>query len=215
MKVRWLGHASFLLTSDDGTRVVIDPYGSVENLNYDPIDETADIVTVSHGHRDHNNVAAVRGNPEVVEGAGVRQVKGIEFTGISTFHDASQGSERGANTIFCFTLDGVRVCHLGDLGHRLSDADVAEIGEIDVLLIPVGGHFTVDAAAATETCDALKPRVVIPMHFKNDKCAYPIADVEPFLEGRPAVRRAGDSEIELRKEELPQATETVVLDHAM
>jgi len=215
MKVKWLGHASFLLTSDDGTRVVIDPYGPVEGLNYDPINETAEIVTVSHGHGDHNNVAAVKGNPEVVEGAGVKLARGIEFTGISTSHDTTQGSERGANTIFCFALDGVMVCHLGDLGHRLSDADVAQIGKVDVLLTPVGGHFTIDAAVATETCNALKPRVVVPMHFRTDKCAYPIADVEPFLEGRSNVRRAGDSEIELNKEKLPQATETVVLDHAM
>ena len=215
MKVRWLGHASFLLTSDDGTRVVVDPYGPVDGLNYDPINETAEIVTVSHGHGDHNNVLAIKGNPEVVEGAGVRQVKGIEFAGIGTSHDTSQGSERGANTIFCFTLDGLGVCHLGDLGHRLSDAHVAQIGKVDLLLIPVGGHFTIDAAAATETCDALKPRVVIPMHFRTDKCAYPIADVEPFLQGRPNVRRAGDSEIEVSKDQLPQATETVVLDHDM
>lgn len=215
MKIKWLGHASFLLTSDDGTRVVNDPYGPVEGLDYDPIDEAAEIVTVSHGHGDHNNVAAVKGNPEVVEGAGIKLVKGIEFTGVRTSHDAAKGSQRGTNTIFCFALDGVRVCHLGDLGHSLSEADVARIGAVDVLLIPVGGHFTIDHVVATQTCDTLSPRVVVPMHFKNDKCAYPIADVEPFLRGRPNFRRANDSEIELSTNQLPQATETVLLDHAM
>ena len=215
MKVKWLGHATFLLASDQGTRVITDPYAPAETLSYAEIDETADVVTVSHEHGDHNNVSAVGGNPEVVRGAGIRQVRGIEFTGVSTFHDAQKGAERGANTVFCFALDGIRVCHLGDLGHPLSEQQVSEIGAIDLLLVPVGGHFTIDASVATETCVALNPRVVIPMHYRTEKCDYPIEGVEPFLRGRANVTRAGDSEIELKKEELPQVTETVVLKHAL
>jgi len=215
MKVKWLGHATFLLTSDQGIRVITDPYAPAETLSYGPIEEMADAVTVSHEHGDHNNVSAVRGNPEVVRGAGVRQVRGIEFRGISTFHDAEMGAQRGPNTVFCFALDGMRVCHLGDLGHALSEQQVSEIGAIDLLLVPVGGHFTIDASVATETCAALNPRVVIPMHYRTEKCDFPIQGVEPFLRGRECVRRAGDSEIELKREELPQATETVVLDHAL
>jgi len=215
MKVKWLGHAAFLLTSDQGVRVITDPYAPEERLTYGEIDETADVVTVSHEHGDHANVSAVGDNPQVVRGAGVRQVRGIEFTGISTFHDAQKGAGRGANTVFCFALDGIRVCHLGDLGHALSEQQVSEVGAIDLLLVPVGGNFTIDASVATETCAALNPRVVVPMHYRTEKCDFPIEDVDPFLRGRASVRTAGDSEVELKKEELPQATETVVLKHAL
>ena len=215
MKVRWLGHAAFLLMSDQGVRVITDPYAPDERLTYGEIDEAADAVTVSHEHGDHANVSAVGGNPQAVRGAGVTQARGIEFTGVSTFHDAEKGGERGANTLFCFDLDGVRVCHLGDLGHALSEQQVSEVGAIDVLLVPVGGNYTIDASVATETCAALNPRVVIPMHYGTDKCAFPIEDVEPFLRGRANVRRVAGSEIELKKEDLPQVTETVVLEHAL
>ena len=215
MKVKWLGHASFLLTSEQGTRVITDPYTPRDNLTYGTIEETADIVTVSHEHGDHNNAAAVRGNPEVVKGTGTRQVRGVEFTGVDTFHDTEQGGQRGSNTIFCFAIDDMRVCHLGDLGHILSDQEVSAIGPVDLLLIPVGGHFTIDAARATEVCNRLNPRVVIPMHYKTAKCDFPIVDAEGFLRGRANVRRADGSEVELKKEGLPQATETVVLKYAL
>ena len=215
MKVTWLGHASFLLTSDRGIRVVTDPYAPAETLSYGEIEETADVVTVSHEHGDHNNVSAVKGNPEVVRGAGISLVRGIEFTGVGTFHDADRGAARGPNTVFCFALDGIRICHLGDLGHALSEQEVSDIGATDLLLVPVGGHFTIDASVATEACAALNPRVVIPMHYRTEKCNYPIGDVEPFLHGRANVRRLGDSEVELKKALLPQVTETVVLQHAL
>ena len=215
MKVTWLGHASFVLESDRGVRVITDPYAPAETLSYGEIEETADVVTVSHEHGDHNNVSAVKGNPEVVRGAGIRRARGIEFTGVSTFHDADRGAARGANTVFCFALDGIRVCHLGDLGHALGEQEVSDIGAIDLLLLPVGGHFTIDASIATEVCAALNPRVVIPMHYRTEKCDYPITDVEPFLHGRAGVRRVGDSRVELEKGLLPQATETVVLQHAL
>ena len=215
MKVKWLGHASFLFTSDQGIRVITDPYTPGGPLSYGGIEETADIVTVSHEHGDHNNASAVRGNPEVVKGAGTRQLKEVDFTGVSTFHDTAQGGQRGPNTVFCFVIDGIRVCHLGDLGHMLGDRKVFEIGEVDVLLTPVGGHFTIDAAVATEICNKLNPRLVIPMHYKTAKCDYPIVDAEAFLRGRAGVRRVNDSEVELRKEELSQATATIVLKHAL
>ncbi|MEE8443477.1 MAG: MBL fold metallo-hydrolase [Dehalococcoidia bacterium] len=215
MKVKWLGHSSFLLTSDQGTRVVIDPYTSGGPISYGTIEETAEIVTVSHEHGDHSNVATVKGNPEVVKGTGAKQVSGIEINGVGSFHDAEQGSQRGANTIFCMGIDGVRVCHLGDLGHPLSDQAISDIGGVDVLLVPIGGHFTIDAAAATEVCNKLNPRVVIPMHYKTAKCAFPIEDAQGFLSGRANVRTVDDSEVELNKAGLPQATETIVLKYAM
>ncbi|HEY33616.1 MAG TPA: MBL fold metallo-hydrolase [Dehalococcoidia bacterium] len=209
MKIKWLGHASFLITLDNGTRIITDPYIVGSGLRYGEIKEAADVVTVSHDHFDHNNVASVGGNPQVVKGPG--EAKGIKFEGVPTYHDTSGGSERGNNTIFCMDIDGVRVCHLGDLGHPLSDQQVADIGKVDVLLIPVGGFFTIDAKVASEVCDKLNPRVIVPMHYKNEKCEFPISGVDDFLEGKGSVRKLDSSEAEFKAGELPAETEIIVL----
>lgn len=215
MKVKWLGHACFLISSDSGIRIITDPYTVGEGINYSPIEETADIVVVSHEHGDHNNVSAIKGKPQIVKGSGTKTAKGIEFRGIATYHDEAQGKQRGKNTVFCFTVDGIRLCHLGDLGHVLTSEQTGEIGAVDVLFVPVGGFYTIDASLATRICNLLKPRVVIPMHFKTTKCAYPIAGVEDFLKDKKEVNRAGTSEIELQREKLPPATRIIVLQPAL
>ncbi len=213
MKVKYLGHASFLITSDDGIRIITDPYNTSEDLTYGEIRESADVVTVSHDHFDHNNVAAVRGNPEVVRGSAM--VKGIDFKGIPSYHDEAGGTMRGSNTICCFAVDGVRVCHLGDLGHQLSDEQVAGLGEVDILLVPVGGIFTIDARAATEVCNCVKPRVIIPMHFKTDRSLPDLAGVEDFIHGKASVDRLDTSEIEFKPGALPAGTRIIVLTPAL
>ncbi|MBM3173932.1 MAG: MBL fold metallo-hydrolase [Chloroflexi bacterium] len=215
MKLKWLGHACFLITSDGGLRIITDPYAVGGGVGYSPIRETADIVTVSHGHADHNNAATIAGNPEVVTDVGVRKLKGIEVKGVDTHHDESAGKARGNNVVFCFSVDGVKICHLGDLGHRLSSQQVAEIGAVDVLLIPVGGFFTIDAVVASQVCDDLKPRVVVPMHYKTSKLEYPVAGVDDFLKGKKNVKNIDSSEVELKAGQLPGATEIMVLKHAM
>ncbi len=213
MKIKWLGHASFMITSETGTKIITDPYVTTENLNYGEIKESADIVTVSHEHTDHSNVSAVRGSPEVVRGTA--RAEGIEFKGIPTYHDNTEGKQRGKNTIFCFEVDGIRVCHLGDLGHPLSDEQVAELASVDILLIPVGGFFTIDAKVAGQLCDRLKPKVIIPMHFRNDKCTFPLAGVDEFLQGKEGVSRLDTSEVEFKQGELPATTKIVVLKPAL
>jgi L-ascorbate metabolism protein UlaG (beta-lactamase superfamily) len=215
MKVKWLGHACFLITSKDGLRVIFDPYAVGGGINYSPIKEAADVVMVSHDHGDHNNVSAVQGKPEVVKGSGEKAVKGIQFRGVATSHDASQGQQRGTNTVFCFTIDDVKLCHLGDLGHVLSPGQVTEIGAVDILFVPVGGFFTIDASVANQVCDQLKPKVVIPMHFKTPKCAYPLAGVEDFLKGKKNARKIGSSEVEFERGKLPASTEIVLLQPAL
>lgn len=214
MKVKWLGHACFLLTSEEGLRVITDPYTVGGGINYSPIKEAADIVVISHGHADHNNISAVRGKPEVVKGSGIRTAKGVQFRGIATYHDASQGKQRGTNTVFCFSLEGIRLCHLGDLGHLLSQVQINEIGAVDILFIPVGGFYTIDAAEASRVYEQLKSKVVIPMHFKTPQCTYPITGVDDFLRNKENVRKMDSSEIEFRLEELPTVTEIVVLKPA-
>ncbi len=202
-----------MITAETGTKIITDPYATAENLNYGEIKESADIVTVSHKHGDHSNLSAVRGNPEVARGTA--KIKGIEFKGIPTYHDNTEGKQRGNNTIFCFEVDGIKVCHLGDLGHPLSDKQATELGSVDILLIPVGGFYTIDAKVASQLCDRLKPKVIIPMHFKNDKCAFPIAGVDEFLQGKESVSRLDASEVEFKQGELPATIKTVVLKPAL
>ena len=213
MKIKWLGHASFIITSDTGMKIVTDPYVTGGDLSYGEIKESADIVTVSHDHFDHSNVAAVSGNPEVVSKAA--KVRGIEFRAIPSYHDEAEGKQRGGNTIFCFAVDGVKLCHLGDLGHPLNSKQVTEIGAVGVLLVPVGGYYTIDARVATEVCNQLKPRVIIPMHYKNKRCAFPIAAVDEFLRGKEQVSRLDTSETEFKQGGLPASTQIIVLQPAL
>lgn len=212
LKIKWLGHSAFLITSDTGIRIITDPYTPTARLTYGEIGESADIVTISHNHSDHNNIAAVHGNPEEVRTTA--EVKGIKFKAISTFHDNSQGKERGNNTVFSFEVSGLRICHLGDLGHLLTDQQVAEIGKVDILLIPVGGNYTIDATVASQVCDQLKPGVIIPMHYKTDKCDLPIAGVDEFLQGKREVMRLNTSEVEFKSGQLPASTQIIVLKPA-
>jgi len=213
MKIKWLGHASFLISSDSGARIITDPYEPNDKLRYGNINESADIVTVSHDHFDHGNVAAVKGNPQVVKDNA--RIEGIEFKGVPAFHDTAGGKERGKNTIFCFEVDGVKVCHLGDLGHGLTAEQVAAIGAVDVLLLPVGGFYTIDAAVASKTAEQLKPGVIIPMHFKSNKCDFPIATVEEFLRGKKDISKPDASEVEFKAGELPSTTQVIVLKPAL
>ena len=213
MKIKYLAHAAFLITSENGTRIVTDPYQTSDGLKHGAIKETADIVTASHDHGDHNNIAAVKGSPQVVKTGG--DVKGIKIKAVPTAHDDKNGSQRGKNTIFCFEVDGVNVCHAGDLGHELSADHVKAIGKVDVLMIPVGGFFTIDAAQASRVADSLEALVIVPMHYKTPKLGFDIATVEPFLKLRKNVRRAKGSTLDITTDTLPKVPETVLLDPSL
>lgn len=217
MKIRWMGHASFLLTSSDGTKVLTDPYepgGFGGAVGYKGIEEPVDLVTVSHDHADHNYVKGLKGNPKVISGVGGKRERGIRFVGIASFHDQREGKDRGANTIYCWEMDGISICHLGDLGHGLTPSQLAEIGKTDILLIPVGGFFTIDAAEASAIVNQLKPSLVIPMHFKTEVLSFPVAKVEDFTRGQKKVKFLESSEIEITRESLPKETEVWVLKYA-
>jgi len=218
MKIKWYGHAAFLITSDEGTKIIIDPYepGAFGGqLSYGKIKDQADIVLTSHDHADHNYTQDLPGTPQVVKGSGPKTLKGISIKGVSTYHDPSKGSERGANTIFTIKINNIQLCHLGDLGHLLSDKELAEIGPVDILLIPVGGFFTIDPREATRVAEQIKPRILIPMHFKTGKCGFSIAPVEDFLKGKANIKRPKVSEAAFDKATLPQQMEIVVLEHAL
>lgn len=210
-KVRWHGHACFEVSSA-GITVVTDPHDG-SSLGLPAPKASADAVLISHDHFDHANGSRLVSKPDavVVKGPGVHEVKGVEVKGVASFHDDSEGSKRGPNTIYVFELDGIRFCHLGDLGHPLTPSQVAEVGKVDVLFVPVGGVFTVDADAAWRVVEQLKPRLVVPMHFKVPGLKLGIAGVEPFLKGRPNVKRLDTSELEVSREGLPAETTIVVL----
>jgi L-ascorbate metabolism protein UlaG (beta-lactamase superfamily) len=215
VNIKYLGHATFVITSDTGLKIITDPYETSPDLTYGEITESADIVTVSHYHHDHGNVAAVRGSPEVVSQAGRSKARGIEVKGIASYHDEAGGSLRGDNIIFCFEVDGIRVCHLGDLGHLLDDKQVKEIGSVDILLIPVGGYYTIDAQAATQVCNQLQPKVILPMHYKTEKGLPEIAGVDGFLSGKANIRRLDTSQVEFKPGELPATSQIIVLKPAL
>ena len=215
MKIKWNGHASFTLTSDDGTVIVTDPYdpsGYGGVLKYDMVKDRADVALVSHDHLDHNYVRGLTGNPVVMKSGG--QACGIKFTGIKAHHDETGGKERGENTVFSFSVDGIRVCFVGDLGHRLTPEQIKSIGDVDLLMIPVGGTFTVDASSAADVARSLGAKITIPMHFKTEKCDLPLSAVEDFLELVPNVKLLNEFEISLSKDNIPAAPEVWVLTHA-
>lgn len=217
MKIKWLGHASFLITSNDGTKVLTDPYlsgGFGGAIGYGPIKERADVVTVSHAHDDHNDVGSLPQGFEEVSTPGKHEVAGLTITGIKTFHDPKKGKERGRNIVFVMDIDGMRVAHLGDLGHRLSDEEVEAIGKVDVLMIPVGGYFTIEPRDALAVARSLGPSVVLPMHYKTGSVTFPIKPVEDFLSLAGKHERPGKSEIEIRREDLGKER-IIALDHAL
>ena len=218
MEIKWYGHSAFLITSDQGLKIITDPYESGAYggaLAYGKIQDEADLVTTSHDHADHNDVKGLPGKPEVVKESGSRTVKGISIKGIPTFHDPSKGSERGSNLVFNFQVDGIQICHVGDLGHVLSEQEVKEIGSVDILLLPVGGYYTIDAKEAARVSEQIKPKVLIPMHFKTTKCGFSIAPVDDFLKGKAKVKRAQGSEASFSKAALPKQMEIIVLNHAL
>jgi len=215
MKLKYLAHSSFLLTSDSGIRIITDPYRTGSDFRHDPVVEPADIVTVSHSHGDHNAVATIPGSPDILSNKGIKHSKGITIKGITTYHDESLGQQRGGNIAFCFSIDGLDICHMGDLGHVLDSTQLEEFGNVDILLIPVGGFFTIDAMAATKICNDLKPKIVVPMHYKTQKLDLPIEGIEGFLKGKNFIEQPGESEIQIDRDSLPSSTVIYVLTPAL
>lgn len=211
MKVKFLGHAAFLITSDTGVRIITDPYkpGCFDGgIKYDQITEEADIVTISHEHDDHNETK-INGDPTFVKSADAKVIKDIKISGVNVYHDTSKGKERGTNIIFNMIVDRMNIVHLGDLGHDLNPEEIKGIGNVDVLFVPVGGYFTIDAKVIESVINVLKPKIVIPMHFKTDKCGFPIAPIGDFVHGKEVEKI--DRELEVTKEGLPEKTTVYVL----
>lgn len=181
MLITYYGHALFALETADGRTLVADPYDA--SVGYPMGSLQGDIVTVSHEHHDHNNTSLVEGSPAVLRCEGIFDpLPGVRVTGFPSFHDGEQGIRRGRNMMFLMETDGLRLLHLGDLGHPLDQDTCAKLGRVDVLMVPVGGYYTIDANQAAEICQALRPRITIPMHYKTSASErLPIAPVDDFL----------------------------------
>lgn len=207
MKIRWLGHASFYIETEN-QRVVTDPFN--EEVGYPMPGLEADIVTVSHQHWDHNATDTVPGNPHIITG-GVYQTSHILIKGVSSFHDQNSGRERGNNTIFCLQSEGINLVHLGDLGHIPNQSQVKAMGPVDILLIPVGGKFTIDAGEAYTTVQMLNPHIVIPMHYKTPHLSFELAPVEVFTSRfNLAVKKPF---LEINRQDLENGTRVIILDY--
>lgn len=180
MDITYFGHSSFRLKGKDAS-VVTDPFDpKMVGLKYSGVE--GDIVTISHNHDDHNKAELVKGAVKIIDGPGEYEIKGISILGFPSFHDKVKGEERGKNVIYVYEIDGLRLCHLGDLGHKLSDELLEEIGDIDILMIPVGGEYTINSSEAAEVVRDIEPSIVLPMHYKMEGTLIAkLAGVESFL----------------------------------
>ncbi|MEK7525990.1 MAG: MBL fold metallo-hydrolase [Patescibacteria group bacterium] len=165
MDITYLGHSSFRIKTKTHT-IVTDPFDSSVGPKFPKTD--ADLVTISHHHGDHDNLADVIGYKKVFDAPGEYEVGGVSFFGIDSYHDNKKGEERGRNTIFVIETEGVTIVHLGDLGHSLTESQIDEIGAVDILMVPVGGEYTIDSKTAFDVVAAIEPKIIIPMHYKTD-----------------------------------------------
>lgn len=208
MKISWLGHACFMIQTNNGTLIITDPFD--DSVGYPQPRVTADLVTVSHQHFDHNAVKMVSGKPKVIQTSGEHIMNGLKIMGIPCYHDNAKGSLRGKNLIFVFEENSFRVCHLGDLGHIPDQKLLGEIGHVDVLLIPVGGLYTIDASEAKELISLINPRYVAPMHYKTPYLKLPISPVDNFLKYYP--EHITMDQLDVPPDKTPEKMQVVVLN---
>lgn len=216
MKIRWLGHSSFKLTESTGVSVVTDPFDG-EELGIPFPEISAEIVTISHDHFDHNNAIGVKDYKLVINTIGMHEVEGVDISGFLSYHDLQKGDNRGKNIVFRYRMDGVEVCHLGDIGEKLSPMLAELIGSINVLLIPIGGKYTIDADTAKEYTDYLMPDIVIPMHYMQEGYNTELDELDDFLRkfDRNDIEYLDTDEVEFDRLDFDgQKTRVIVLNRA-
>lgn len=210
MDISWLGHASFRIKGKTAG-VVCDPYDAQIGLKFPKVE--ADIVTVSHDHYDHNAASLVGGSPFVIQGPGEYEIKGVNIVGVSSFHDNKGGKERGKNTLYNISVDGIGVAHLGDFGQdALSSEQIETLGNVDILMLPVGGVYTIDAATAAKIVSSLEPSVIIPMHYFDKDVKVDLEPVDKFLKEMGKEDVAPTKKLTITKDRLPSEPSVVLLE---
>jgi L-ascorbate metabolism protein UlaG (beta-lactamase superfamily) len=209
MEINWLGHSCFRIK---GTRttVITDPYSP--NSGYSLGKQTARIVTISHQHPEHSYVSGIAGEPHQVKGPGEYEIGGVMIIGLPTFHDGEKGKTRGKNTIYLIEIDDITICHLGDLGHVITAEQVEELGNIDVLMEPVGGVSTINASTAAEVVRELEPKIVLPMHYKTLLLKRELEPVDKFLTEMGVKEVTPQPKLTVTKANLPITTQVVLLN---
>lgn len=201
LKIRWHGHSCFEITND--ITLVTDPHDG-KSIGIPAPNVTGDIILVSHDHYDHNSVKTVeKEGSKVVTDERKRTIGDVEIKGVESFHDECKGKKRGKNIMYKFTVNGISFCHLGDLGHMLSDDAVQKIGDVDILFVPIGGTFTVDDKQAWAVVKKINPKIIVPMHYKIGGLSLPIAGIDQFLEKSKLTVNYVGNEIDIEKEDLP------------
>ena len=205
LQIRWHGHACWEITND--LTLVTDPHDG-KSIGIPAPNVAGDIILVSHDHYDHNSVKTVeKDGSKVIKDGRKRNISNIEIKGIESFHDEEHGAKRGSNIIYKFEIDNIKFCHLGDLGHDLEGDAVEKIVEVDILFIPIGGTFTVDDKGAWNVIKKIKPKIIIPMHYKIGGLSLPIAGIDSFLaQSKHKILPVGN-EIDIEKEDLPKNPE--------
>jgi L-ascorbate metabolism protein UlaG (beta-lactamase superfamily) len=212
MEITWLGHSCFRLRGREGV-VVTDPFD--KSVGYSLGRVTADVVTVSHRHPHHEHfsgVTSTEGEPRLLDGPGEYEVKGIVIAGLRTFHDGEGGKTRGKNTAFLIEMEDVVVCHLGDLGHVLTAQQAEAMSDVDVLLVPVGGYTTINAAQAAEVISLIEPKIVVPMHYRTPGGPPDLEPVERFLRQMGVPSAEPQPRLAITSGSLPEVTQVVLLE---
>ncbi len=205
LQIRWHGHSCFGITNE--ITLVTDPHDG-KSIGIHAPNVTGDIVLVSHDHYDHNSVKSVeKEGAKIITDTRKRNIANVEIKGIESFHDGCRGEKRGNNIIYKFTMEDITFCHMGDLGHDLDEDTVQKIGDVDILFIPIGGTFTLDAKQAWRIIKKVKPRIAVPMHYKIGGLSLPITGIEPFLEENNYEILKVGNEIDIEKEDLPEEPE--------
>ncbi|MBI4708647.1 MAG: MBL fold metallo-hydrolase [Candidatus Portnoybacteria bacterium] len=210
MVITWYGQSCFKVQSGE-TVLFTDPFD--KSIGLTPPRGQANVVTISHHHYDHDNIESLASaEPFVVDGPGEYEVKGINITGVLTFHDLKEGKERGANTAYIIEIEGIKICHLGDLGQtKLSDQQLEEIDEVDILMIPVGGTWTIDGEEAVDIINEIEPKIVIPMHYKIPGLAIKLDGVDEFLKEMGIPKKETIDKLTIKKKDLPEEGPGVVV----
>jgi len=210
MEISWLGHSCFLIRGKEKT-IITDPCHP--DLGYRLGEPEADIVTLSHFHPGHSYIEGVANEPKQIKSPGEYEIGGTFITGISSFHDDKKGELKGKNTIYVIEMDGITLCHLGDLGHHLDPHLIEEIGDIDILFLPVGEVSTMPIDTAVEVVRKLEPPIVIPMHYKTEAFTGNLSLVDKFLDEMRIRELEARPKLSITSSSLPTTTQTIVLNY--